>query len=93
VAASEVVLLRQGQQAGRLWLAGGNLHLEVPDEALRGEVEALVMRPLPYLTEAAPEQTVLAVARPGTSEHLRVLMFELRRLGLEARLHGEAPWR
>lgn len=77
-----------GREVGTVALAGGSLEVRVADEALAAKVRDFALKPLPYLRdEAIPggEKTVKAVAQPGTEEHLRVLMFEVRKLGLEAR--------
>lgn len=82
------MLLRQGVEVGRV--RGGRV--EVGDPDLASALLELTGRELPYLCDAPDpgvERTVRSLARPGTPEHQRALMFEVRRLGLEARLGAE----
>jgi len=81
-------ILRGEREVGRLALRHGELAVEVADDSLREKVRQVALRPLHYLRDepmVGGEKTVKATALPGTEEHLRVLMFELRRLGLEGR--------
>lgn len=78
------MLFRDGAEVGRVRGA----RVDVSDPALAAGVQDLATRALPYLADAPEpgvERTVLGLARPGTPEHARALMFEVRRLGLEAR--------
>lgn len=77
-----------GPAVGRLELREGGVHVETADPALADRLRALAARPLTWLADdgdADVQRTVRRVAEPGTPEHLRVLMFEVRSLGLEAR--------
>lgn len=79
-----LLLFRNGTEVGRVRGA----HVEVSDPALAAGVQDLASRALPFLADAPDpgvERTVLVLARPGTPEHEKALMFEVRRLGLEAR--------
>lgn len=80
----DLLLFQNGAEVGRL----RDGRVEVADPALAAGVQDLATRALPYLADAPDpgvERTVLGLARPGTPEHGKALMFEVRRLGLEAR--------
>lgn len=88
--------LFQGPEArpvGRLELQEGRLHVEVADPVLAAKVRALAEQPGTWPADdgdPAVERSILREARPGTPEHLRFLMFQVRSLGLEARLRAPA---
>lgn len=76
-------------EVGTIALREGTLEINIGDEALANRIREIAFNPLPYLRDAGDdhaERTVKAVAVPGTEEHLRILIFELRKLGLESRI-------
>ena len=76
-------------EVGALVLENGVLQINVPDDLLAEKIDALARKSLRYLKDDGDEyaeRTILATAEPGTEEHLRVLMFELRKIGLESRI-------
>lgn len=80
----------RGADVGTVTIRDGSLEISVADKELAEKIREIARKPLPYLRdEGAVEKTVRAVATPGTEEHLKVLMFELRKLGLESRVLPE----
>lgn len=75
-------------EIGTLSLENGALKIDVTDDVMAKKIDAIARKPLRYLKDDSDEyaeRTILASAEPGTEEHLRVLMFELRKIGLESR--------
>jgi hypothetical protein len=86
-----VRVFSKGREVGLIELKEGSIDVRVADSALASKIRKTALRPLPYLKDEELEggvKTVKALAQPGTEEHLRILMFELRKIGLEGRLPG-----
>lgn len=85
----KILTLPEEKEIGRISIVNKNLKFEIEDKGLEQKIKSLTDKPIKHLKDeelAYAEKTVMAVSEPGTEEHLTLLLFELRKLGLEGRL-------
>ena len=80
-----------GEEIGTIGLEEGKMKYHIKDRAMEDKIRTIAEKPLSYLKDEEIEhgtKTIRATASPGTEEHLRVLLFELRKIGLEGRINN-----
>jgi len=87
-----IKIIADTSEVGVISIQDGKLLFEIEDEIIKQQVIKIAEKPLFYLKDEEIEggvKTVKAFADPGTEEHLRVLLFELRKINLEGRINNQ----
>ncbi len=77
------------REIGNISIEKGSLIFKIKEKIMEEKIRKIADNPLIYLKdEEIPGgvKTVKAQAEPGTEEHLRVLLFELRKIGMDGRV-------